>query len=287
MLVRRRGKNRRQSIFFSSGLPSPVWFFPAVHHPPRRKLNTWRRHQHQGFHHTSCALPLCPFLLKTHACWPASNRSMRQKCTRDTIWPGVAKKASPCFWSAWVCPWGRLRSLCHWHSSWFVPLAEQERRWSVAVLVWGNRSSEQHPGSSWSTDPSWMRWRQLLNITLAGSINKSLKCFPNLVNGTGDETLYIFSTSKNLRERVTEGWCCLDGWEGDLSWNDSKNKHDKKPGGHTLSQKIQQIPFKHLLCMRASVNTDTFKSRIYSLPETASDIILTRYYSKCFSNQSG
>lgn len=65
----------------------------------------------------------------------------------------------------------------------------------------------------------------------------SLKCFPNLVDGAGDETLYIFSTSKYLRERVTEGGCCLDGWEADLSWNESNNKCDKKAWDHAWSQK--------------------------------------------------
>lgn len=216
---------RDKAFFPSSDLPSPVWSFAAVHHPPRRKSGTWRRHQHQGFHRASCALPLCPFLPKTHACWPAKNRFVRPKyrsaVTCGTIWP---VKSAPWFWFVWVCPWGRLRSLHHWRSSWFVPPAGQGRRWSAAALVWGNQSSEQHLGSSWSTDPAWRRWAWRLNMTPAGSINLSQKYFPNLVDGTGDKTLDIFSTSKNLWERVTEGRCCLDGWEADLSWNDSKHK---------------------------------------------------------------
>lgn len=80
-------------------------------------------------------------------------------------------------------------------------------------------------------------------MTPAGSISLSQKYLPNLVDGTGDKTLDIFSTSKNLWERVTEGRCCLDGWEADLSWNDSKNKKDEEPKYSTWKHKIQQITF--------------------------------------------
>lgn len=62
-------------------------------------------------------------------------------------------------------------------------------------------------------------------MTPADSISLSQKYFPNLVDGTGDKTLYIFSISKNLWERVTEGRCCLDGWEADLSWKKIKSQN--------------------------------------------------------------
>lgn len=54
-----------------------------------------------------------------------------------------------------------------------------------------------------------------------------LRCCPDLVYGARDETLYVLSASKDLWERVTEGWGCLDGWEADLTWTEKNNKDHK------------------------------------------------------------
>lgn len=65
-----------------------------------------------------------------------------------------------------------------------------------------------------------------------------MKCCPDLVYGAGDETLYVLPASKDLWERVTEGWRSLDGWEADLSWM------DKKKNINTL-QNYDMINYQH------------------------------------------
>lgn len=45
---------------------------------------------------------------------------------------------------------------------------------------------------------------------------------PDLINGTRNETLYVFSASKDMREGVTEGGRGLDGWKTDLPCMEKK-----------------------------------------------------------------